>query len=214
MGFFLFPPTEQKTCIWRWLKTLNCSVVWYVWESSKRLAFVAHIGSCFNAPTMNSDNSSKRFDLKLKHQHHIGFLLLEIRDHKHGVSTVSLRTRTMCAELKWWKWTFFWAFLFLAIYLPFLPLSLSCVPVRVCVGLRASVRVSHRWVLPGKVQTGHARAGSEALVFLGRHGRVSSTHAHTWTERHIKSPVTAIKTQRTSDFMTLVKQFCQQKAVV
>lgn len=83
------------------------------------------------------------------------------------------------------KMNLFWGFplssLPLAIYLPFLPLSLSCVPVGVCVGLWATVRVSHRWVLPGKVQTGHARTGSETLVFLGRHGRVSSTHARTCT---------------------------------
>lgn len=33
-----FLPPSKKTCIWRWLKMLNCSLVWVVWESSQRLA--------------------------------------------------------------------------------------------------------------------------------------------------------------------------------
>lgn len=165
---------------------LNCSLVWVVWKSSKRLATFccSYIGCCFNAPTVNSQNSSKRFNLKLKHQHHMGIIISTVGNPWSQTRCFNgfFESTNHVPWSKVMKMDLFWGFccfLFLAIYLPFLPLSLSCVPVCVCVGLRASVRVSHRWVLPGKVQTGHARAGSEALVFLGRHGRVSSMHART-----------------------------------
>lgn len=163
---------------------LNCSLVWVVWESSQRLAtFCRSCRLLFQCPNDEQSEQQQEPRPKVKTSASYRFLL-EIRDHKHGDLMVSLRTRALCADLKWWKWTcsgLSAVFLFLDLYLLFLPLSLSCVPVRVCVGLRASVRVSHRWVLPGKVQTGHARAWSEALVFLGRHGWVSSTHARTHT---------------------------------
>lgn len=103
-----------------------------VWECSN----CADIGCCLNAPMMNSQNSSKRFGLKIfktSYRRSIVGNLWSCLVHKHGVLMLSLRTWTMCAVLNGWKWTCsgvsavfsFWPFIF--------PSSLSHSAVSQCV---------------------------------------------------------------------------------